>query len=235
VGLAVAILAGGIVAAALGAGLGYLTLRIRGVYFSIATLAVAIVLLNVIVNTPQLGGAKGLYIHRLPPMAPFASYIEVLFATMVAMAVGAVAIARVIEKSRIGRGLAAIRDNEDAAECLGVPVFRLKLFATTVSGFLMGIAGAPYPLYITYLEPHSAMGLDITLNSLAMALVGGTMTWIGPVIGAVFLGTMQQAVTVTVSSEFNLLIVGVLLMVFVIVAPDGVVGLYGRLRKLVRR
>lgn len=231
VSLPVAMIAGGLVAAALGAGIGYLTLRLKGIYFSIATLALAVVVLNVIVNAPQLGGARGLYIHRPVPVPPFSSYLEFLFALMVFVAVCSVAIARFIENSKIGRGLTAIRDNEEAAECMGVPVFRLKLFATTVSGFLMGIAGAPYPYFITYMEPYSTMGLDVTVNSLAMPLIGGMTTWLGPVIGAILLGSAHQVVTVTVSSEFNLLIVGVLLVGFVVMAPEGVMGLIDRIRK----
>ncbi|MCI0530093.1 MAG: hypothetical protein L0Y56_21835, partial [Nitrospira sp.] len=95
----------------------------------------------------------------------------------------------------------------------------------------MGVAGASFPYYITYLEPYSTMGMDVTVNSLAMSLIGGTTTWSGPVIGAILLGTLQQTVTVTVSSAFNLLIVGILLVGFVILAPDGIVGLIGKVRK----
>jgi branched-chain amino acid transport system permease protein len=135
-----------------------------------------------------------------------------------------------IETSWIGRGLAAIRDNEEAAECLGVPTLRLKLVATTVSGGLMGIAGAPFPYYVTFVDPLSAFDLNYAVNSLAMPMVGGTTTWIGPVIGAVLLATVQQVATVTISSALNLLIVGVLLVVFVVLAPEGILGLARRIR-----
>lgn len=231
VGLPVALLAGGVMAGVFGLALGALTLRLRGVYFAIATLALSIVLLTVIVNTPALGGAKGIYIHRPKTMLLFPNYLAFLFALMVVLALVSVIIARTIEHSRIGRGLAAVRDNEPAAAAMGVPVFRLKLFATVVSGFLMGIAGAPFPYYITYMEPYGAMSLDVTVNSLAMPLIGGTTTWLGPVVGAILLGSVQQAVTVTVSSEFNLLIVGVLLVAFVVLAPEGIVGLLARWRR----
>jgi branched-chain amino acid transport system permease protein len=136
-----------------------------------------------------------------------------------------------IERSRTGRGLAALRDNEEAAECMGVPTLRLKLFATTVSGFFLGVAGAPFPYYVTYVEPASAFSLDYAVNALAMPMIGGTTTWIGPVIGAVLLGTAQQVATVTISSELNLLIVGVVLVAFVVLAPEGLVGLVRRLRE----
>ena len=89
-------------------------------------------------------------------------------------------VARFIERSWIGRGLAALRDNEEAAECMGVPTLRLKLFATTVSGFLLGVAGAPFPYYVTFVEPNSAFALDYAVNALAMPMIGGTTSWVGP-------------------------------------------------------
>src|SRR5438046_7068192 len=102
---------------------------------------------------------------------------------MVLLSVVAVTVARFIERSWIGRGLAALRDNEEAAECMGVPTLRLKLFATTVSGFLLGVAGAPFPYYVTFVEPNSAFHLDYAANALAMPMIGGTTSWVGPVIG----------------------------------------------------
>jgi branched-chain amino acid transport system permease protein len=229
--LPVLIVAGGLIAGLLGLGMGYLTLRLRGVFFSIATLALTVVLQTLVINWPYVGGAKGINIIRPPPPPFFNNYVEFLFVVMVGLAVGALIVAWWIERSWIGRGLAAIRDNEEAAECLGVPTLRLKLFATTLSGFLMGVAGAPFPYYVTFVEPSSAFNLDYAVNSLAMPMIGGTMTWLGPLVGAVLLGTAQQAAMVTISSELNLLIVGIVLVAFVILAPDGIVGLVHRLLK----
>ena len=112
---------------------------------------------------------------------------------------------------------------------MGVPTLRLKLIATTISGALMGAAGAPFSYYVTYVDPPSAFNLSFAVNAVAMPLIGGTATWIGPVVGALLLGTVQQVATVTISSELNLLIVGVMLIVFVVLAPDGLVGLARRL------
>ena len=220
------ILCGGVVSGLLGLGIGYLTMRLHGVFFAIATLALAIVLKTVVDNWEFVGGARGMYILRPREVPFFSNYVEFLFALMVVLAVLSVAVAWFIENSRIGRGLAAIRDDEEAAECMGVPILKLKLFATTVSGFLMGVAGAPFPYYITYLEPTSAFNLDYAVNSLAMPLIGGTTTWLGPVVGAVLLATAQQILTVTISSEWALFFVGVVLIGFVILAPEGLVGLF---------
>jgi len=231
VNIVIAMIAGGTLAGLLGFGLGYLAIRLRGIFFAIATLALAVIIQMIIVNTHWLGGANGLYIFRPEPFPPFSDYLEFLFALMLFVAFLAVMTVRYIEKSWIGKCFIAIRDTEEAAECTGIPTFRLKLLATTLSGFMMGVAGAPFPYYITYLEPYSAMDLLLTVNSLAMSLVGGTAHWLGPVIGAVILGCTQQIVTVTISSEWNLLIIGVVLIGFVVLAPGGIMGLIQGRRK----
>jgi uncharacterized membrane protein (DUF2068 family) len=89
----------------------------------------------------------------------------------------------------------------------------------------MGMAGAPFPYYIGYVEPASTFGLPYAVNSIAMPLIGGTTVWFGPLIGSILLGTLTQIATVTISSAVNLLLVGLLLVGFVIVAPNGLVGL----------
>ena len=226
------IVAGGAVSGIVGLGMGYLTLRLRGVFFAIATLAMAIVVQTLIVNWDYVGGSRGIYIIR-PQQAPLVgSYIQYLYSLMLIMAVLSVGIARTIERSRLGLGFAAIRDDEQAAEAGGVPTLRLKLIATTLSGAMMGMAGAPLPYYVTYLDPASSFNLAYAVNSVAMPVIGGMTSWIGPVIGAVLLGTIQQIATVTISSALNLLIVGLLLIFFVIIAPNGIVGLVQELRRL---
>ena len=222
------ILIGGIVSGIVGLGMGYLTLRLRGSFFAIATLALAVVLQTLIINWDYVGGSRGAYVIRPNTIQVFGTaipYIEYLFLLMLLLAVVAIVTARMIERSRLGYGFATIRDDELAAEAAGVPTLRLKLIATTLSGALMGMAGAPFPYYIGYLEPSSAFGLAYAVNAIAMPMIGGTGTWIGPLIGALLLGTIQQVATVTISSAVNLLIVGVLLVAFVIVAPNGLVGL----------
>src|SRR5438105_7905271 len=227
--LPVLIVAGGLVSALLGLGIGYLTLRLKGVFFSIATFALSVVLQTLIINWDYVGGAKGFTLIR-PPAPFFGNWGVLLFTVMVALAVVTVLVARSIERSWIGRGLAALRDNEEAAECMGVPTLRLKLFATTISGFLLGIAGAPFPYYVTFVDPNSAFSLDYAVNALAMPMIGGTTSWLGPVVGAVLLGTARQLATVTISSEMNLFIVGAVLVAFVVLAPEGILGLLRRVR-----
>jgi branched-chain amino acid transport system permease protein len=219
------IVIGGLVSGVVGLGTGYLTLRLRGAFFAIATLAMAVVLQTLIVNWDYVGGSRGAYIIRPSEIALVGPYIQYLFLLMLALAVIALAVARGIERSQLGYGFATIRDDELAAEACGVPTLRLKLVATALSGALMGMAGAPFPYYIGYLQPSSAFGLEYAVNSIAMPMIGGTTSWAGPLIGAILLGSLQQYVTVTISSSVNVLVVGLLLIVFVIVAPNGIVGL----------
>ena len=224
--LPIMIIIGGVFAGLVGLGTGYLTLRLRGVFFAIATLALAVVLETLVVNWDFVGGSRGAYL--IPPsiIPIFGPYIQFLFALMIVLVIVALTTARLIERSRLGYGFATIRDDELAAEACGVPTLRLKLIATTISGALMGMAGAPFPFYIGYVEPASAFNLSYAVNSIAMPMIGGTTSWAGPLIGAILLGTLQQVATVTISSVVNLLIVGLLLIGFVIVAPNGIVGLW---------
>ena len=227
--LAVQIAVAAVVSGLLGFGVGLLTLRLRGIFFAIATVAVIFIMETLMVNWRYVGGATGLQLLRPDVIAPFDTYTRMLFAVMALLAVAAVSVARYVQTSWIGRGLRAIRDSEEAAECSGVPTLKLKLFACTISGALMGAAGAPMPMYLSFIEPASSFSLNYSVSALAMPMIGGTAHWIGPVIGALLLASIQQIVTVTISNEINVLVVGVLLVLFVVLAPDGVVGLFRKL------
>ena len=225
------IVVGGVMAGIVGVGTGYLTLRLRGVFFSIATLALAVVVQTLITNWDFVGGARGAYVLR-PRTAPLigGGYIEYLFLIMLGLCVIALATARAIERSSLGFGFAAIRDDEAAAEASGVPTLKLKLIATGLSGGFMGMAGAPLPYYVTYLDPSSGFSLNYAVNAIAMPLIGGTSSWLGPVVGAILVGGLQEYLRVTISSAINVLVAGVLMVVFVIIAPQGIVGLFKRKR-----
>jgi branched-chain amino acid transport system permease protein len=159
---------------------------------------------------------------------PFDSYVKMLFFVQALLVVVAVSTARAVLNSRIGRGLHALRDDELAAECTGVPTLRLKLLACVISGALMSAAGAPAAMYLQFANPDSAFNLNYSVSVLAMALIGGTAHWIGPVLGAIVLGVTQQLLTVTISSEINVLVLGVMLVLFVVGAPNGIIGFFRR-------
>ena len=148
---------------------------------------------------------------------------------MLGLCVIVLATARAIERSALGYGFAAIRDDEAAAEASGVPTLRLKLIATALSGGFMGMAGAPLPYYVTYLDPASGFSLNYAVNAIAMPLIGGTSSWLGP--GgrrASWSAACRNIISVTISSAVNVLIAGVLMVAFVILAPQGIVGLFQR-------
>ncbi|MPZ35949.1 MAG: branched-chain amino acid ABC transporter permease [Rhodospirillales bacterium] len=230
--LPVMIVVGAAMAGLVGLGTGYLTLRLRGVFFSIATLALAVVVQTLITNWDFVGGARGAYVLR-PRVAPLigGEYVQYLFLLMLGMCIIVLATARAIERSALGYGFAAIRDDEAAAEASGVPTLRLKLIATTLSGGFMGMAGAPLPYYVTYLDPASGFSLNYAVNAIAMPLIGGTSSWLGPVIGAVLVGGLQEYLRVTISSAVNVLVAGVLMVAFVIAAPQGIVGLFQKRKR----
>src|SRR5690349_11650380 len=195
--LGVQILTAAVVGGLLGLGVGLLTLRMRGIFFSIATIALAIIIETTIINWRYVGGAAGIQLQRPPVMQPFDSYVKMLFFVQALLVVIAIAITRYIQNSRIGRGLHALRDDELAAECTGVPTLKLKLVACMISGALISAAGAPAAMYLQYADPSSAFNLSYSVSALAMALIGGTAHWIGPVLGAILLGSTQQLLAVT--------------------------------------
>jgi branched-chain amino acid transport system permease protein len=226
--LVVQIAAAAIVGALLGFAVGLLTLRMQGIFFSIATIAISIVIETSVTNWRYVGGAAGIQIERPPVMELFNNYVQMLFFVQALLVVLAVTIARYIQKSWIGRGLQALRDDELAAECTGVPTLRLKLLACVISGALMCAAGAPAAMYVQYADPSSVFNLNYSVTVLAMALIGGTAHWMGPVLGAILLGVTQQVLAVTISSEVNVLVLGVMLVLFVVAAPEGILGLIRR-------
>src|SRR3954454_17075452 len=216
------------IGALMGFALGLLTLRMQGIFFSIATIALTIVIETTITNWRYVGGAAGIQLQRPPVTEPFPNYVQMLFFVQAMLVVLAIAISRYIQNSWIGRGLQSLRDDELAAECTGVPTLRLKLLACVVSGALMCAAGAPAAMYLQYADPSSAFNLNYSVSVLAMSLIGGTAHWAGPIVGAILLGTTQQLLTVTISSEVNVLVLGVMLVLFVVAAPEGLIGLIRR-------
>jgi branched-chain amino acid transport system permease protein len=229
--LFVQIAAAAAVGALMGFALGLLTMRMQGIFFSIATIAATIIIETAITNWRFVGGAAGIQLQRPEVMAPFDNYVEMLFFVQALLVVLAVAVSRYIQKSWMGRGLQALKDDELAAECTGVPTLRLKLMACVISGALMCAAGAPAAMYLQYADPASAFNLNYSVSTLAMSLIGGTAHWAGPVIGAIVLSSTQQLLTVTISSEVNVLVLGVMLVLFVVAAPEGIIGLVRKVRR----
>jgi len=220
--------AAALVAGLLGCLMGLITLRLRGMYFAIGTLALAVLLETAVTNWSYVGGARGAYV--IPPFEVwgFPSWIKFLFCLMLALLLVCIAVAAAIERSALGRGLLALRDSEHAAEACGVPTLRLKVAAMGISCALMGAAGAPLAWYLTFLEPHTAFGMNFSISAVAMAMIGGPMHWSGPLLGALLLGVTHQVTTASFGSAAGLLVLGLCLMVFVVAVPRGILGLWRR-------
>lgn len=230
--LIVQLLGAAVVGALLGLFVGYLSARMRGMYFALVTLAVAVLVETIVHNTEWLGGARGISV--LAPQQPglFPTNTRFLFFVMTLLAIGAIVLTRLFERSRYGKGLTAIRDDEAAAESCGIPTFRIKCSAMVLSGAMMAVAGAPFSFYAGYVEPITAFNMNVSLSALAMPLLGGTGSWLGPVLGAIILGTAQQLVSVTISAEYTLLVLGLILIFSVVMLPNGLLGLAKDLRRI---
>jgi branched-chain amino acid transport system permease protein len=229
---------GGVLAAALGAVIGYLGFRfgLRGFYFVLLTVAFAEVCRIVALNTELIGGALGLYITFTGDPAQFQfrdnrAYYYVALALMLA----ATGVAALIERARFGIYLTAIREDEGAAEALGVNTFRYKMLAMIVSSFLTGVGGTFYAFYLFSLQPNTVFGIPLSVEIVIRPIVGGAGTLLGPLVGSFVLTPLAEVSRLYASkggwSGAHLIVYGVLLILVVLFIPQGV---YPWLRRLAR-
>lgn len=227
----------GIVAALYSILIGYPTLRLRGPYFSIATIGVGEATRLIMLNAAGLtGGASGL---NLPLPADIKSYALQYFYLGLAWMVIVLLVSWWIRRSRFGLGLFAINMDIDAAETLGVNTARSKILALIISAFLVGVCGSLYAQQIFYIEPNEVFGFKNSIGMVLMATIGGIGTLWGPVLGAIIyfpvndrLSTLQPINAFGLSLEFtrlNLLLFGLLLVIIILAEPRGLVGLGERL------
>ena len=178
--------AAGGAAAVLAVGLGAVVFRVRhvrGELFALLTLAVTFVLATIIQNTP-IDGGPGVYLSgvAVPELAPTVSGTFYMLA--LALALVTLLLARVIAKARLGVGLFAIHDDEDAAEVMGVPTYRYKLLTFGLSCALAGVAGGIQALFVSYVTASSTFDITVPLTVVLMSVLGGTRHWAGPALGA---------------------------------------------------
>jgi len=191
-------------------------LRVRGPYFVILSFGVAeLVKYLVIAIESALGKASRLLLGT--------PAIESIFYMMLALAIGATALAWGVRAVRLGRGLRAIRENEEAAETLGVPVAGYKLLAFVLSAAVPGAVGGVMALRSTYFEPLQIFDPMISFNMIATAIIGGSDDLRGPVVGAVVLTLLFELLWAN-APQLYMIIMGLLLIVFVLFVPDGICG-----------
>jgi len=213
---------GGILAAAVAFFLGWFTLRLREDYFAIATLGLAFIFEVLAWNLPVTGGGSGIMLTA--PNFGIHLTKAVFYLCMWAIMVATVFTSWAIGRSRFGYGLASIREDEAAAEVVGVRTVRLKRVAFVLSAFFPGVAGGIFSYYIAYIEPGTVFDHSISINVVIMSILGGIGTTLGPVLGAVILSLVSEVMNVVVVSEAKLVVYGVILVSAVLFLPQGILG-----------
>ena len=217
------ILAGSLLAVVFALLIGAPAFRLKGVYFAIGTLALAEIL-NVTVGNvfPE--------ISSLPVEELVAYQLTPRYYVLLGMAVIVIGLSYLLVNSRLGLGMMAVREEEDAAESLGVSQLRHKLFALVVSAFFTGLAGGAFAYYHVGYYYQYPFSPSWSLDMLTMVFIGGQGTILGPIIGAVFFVTLRQYLVLNVG-EYHLIIFGVLFILVVLFLPGGIVSLWGKLQK----
>ena len=225
----------GLLGAGLGAAVGALAFRLgslRGEVFALLTLAVTFTLSAIAQLSTWVDGGQGIAI-TIPSYPSFlGEYQDLIYRLGLAVAALAVISAFLIQNSRFGWGLFSIRDEEDVAEELGVPTFRYKMLAITISGGLGALSGAVAALQIGYLTPDGVFNLTVPLLVVVMSVLGGRRHWLGPVIGAVVIYSLQERLTNSGLGEWGPVVLGSILVLMILFAPE---GLFERLRDRPRR
>ena len=222
------------VACVLGVVVGAIVFRVKGIrgeVFALLTLAVTFVLGTVIVNTPIDGGnGVSLAAVAIPKIAPTPSGTFYLLA--LAAATLTLLLAWGISASKLGAGLFAIHDDEDAAEVMGVPTYRYKLIALAISCALAGVAGGIHALFLNYVTVGEVFTIAVPLTVVLMSVLGGTRHWAGPAVGAVAITLLLYSFTAANYAVAGKAMVGVILIAAILFMPDGILP---RLQKLWQR
>lgn len=216
-----AIALSGIAAGVLAVCLGWPCLRVRGPYFVILTLGVSEFVKYVVVSTEAALGRNGRLLIGTPSLT-------VLFEAMLVLAVVSAIVLHVVRSSRLGAGLLAIREDEVAAEAVGVNAGALKQLAFALSAIIPGMVGGLMILRSTYFEPLQAFSPTTSFTIVTIAILGGSDEVLGPLLGAVLLVLLSELLWAR-APEIYMIILGVLLVAFVLFVPE---GLLGRLQRL---
>ncbi|MBW1667072.1 MAG: branched-chain amino acid ABC transporter permease [Deltaproteobacteria bacterium] len=223
-----AVIAGGLSAVVLAGIIGLPTLRLKGAYFAIGTFALAevcrIVVGNIFERMIEMPGSYAASYSLIPR---YYLGLTVAFA--------AIAVTYFITRSKLGLGMVAVRDSEQAAQVTGVNSFKYKVYALLISAFLAGLGGGVYAFMRLSFHYVTAVFSPIwTFEPLMAAVIGGSGTLIGPVIGSIFLVVLSEIFALTLG-EAHLIIFGLLFILVVMYFPYGLVGSVSRIRQIISR
>jgi len=231
----IGMLAGGVVAALASLPIGWLCFRLRGPYFTIATIATAQVMMLVFLKFRDFAwGAEGTTIPNLgnaPLMMQFEAKSAYYYVALGLLVVG-LAVTFLVERSFIGYYLVAIGENEDAAEAIGVDAPRMKRDIYMISAFLTALAGTFYIQYIYFIDPATAFNFSISIEAALVSIVGGIGTLWGPVIGTVLLETTSALLQSWLGSSIGgiqLTVYSLILMAVILWRPTGIMGFISEL------
>jgi branched-chain amino acid transport system permease protein len=219
-----AVVLAGIVAAAFAALVGLPVLRVRGPYFVILTYGLAELVKFSVIAGEAASGTASRILFGTPDLV-------VVYFAMFALALVAVVLFAWVSTSRFGHGLRSLRENEEAAETVGVPVVRYKLLAFVLSAAVPAMVGAVMALRSTYFVVGQVFDPMISVTVIAMAVLGGGDNARGPLLGVLFLGILSELLWATAPLMY-LIVLGTILVVFVLLVPDGLAGLFERRRKV---
>ncbi len=229
---------GGVAAALLGWFIGYLCFRygIKGPYFALVTIALAEAALYLVTNLKSIGGARGLEVTwkgHAPLLMQFEGKTGYYYVVL-AMAAAAILVTYWLNRRKFGYYLVAVRENEEAAEALGVDMLKTKIQAAVVSAFMTALGGTFFAQYFTYINPRSVFGEGPSVQILLFAIIGGLGTVWGPSVGALVLVPIAELTRIWLGGSFagaHLLLYGAILVLVMIFMPRGLVGLGRSLRR----
>ncbi len=235
-----AILAGGVAAGLLAFLLGSAILRLRGAYFALATIGINEAMRAFVNNFPPFGGPTGISLH-FSVYQPYGGATQALwldYGILVALTLASILLSYLVKSSKFGLGLMAIREDEDAAEVMGIHTTQSKTWAYVLSAIIPGMLGVLYYFKNSSIEPSDAFNLASSIELLVMVMLGGSGTVLGPVIGAAGYEILRGYLLLSrLFRDIQLTVSGLLLLLVVLFIPQGAVGWltrrYPRLRQVI--
>lgn len=224
IGTVLSAIAGGAVSALIAVIMGFPTLRLRGPYFAVITMCFAFVVQLLVQNLDILGGADGLWIKTMD--LPIETSRAVMYELMLILMVSTIAASIILDGSKFGMGLRAIKEDEEVGQTMAINAPLLKMQAFALSAFFPGVAGGFFAYYLTYIHPDIVFNVNISILIVLMALFGGGGTWLGPILGAAILTIVNESLSTFIKAELARIIYGCLFIVVIIFMPNGMMEFF---------